>query len=86
MFGMFQMKGIGFKQIQRKKRVDRALQVVILGSIATGFGMMTKRLLGLVAKTTGRSQAQISVALSAAVFAVVAAKKFFADKTATKES
>jgi hypothetical protein len=35
-FAMFQKKDIGFKQIQTKKRLDRALQVDCLGTIFTG--------------------------------------------------
>jgi hypothetical protein len=59
MFGMFQKKGIGFKQIQRKKRLDRTLQIVILGSLATGFAMLVKRMTGVLAKVTGKSETLI---------------------------
>ena len=71
---MFQMKGIGFKQIQRKKRTDRGLQVAILGTIASGCFFLAKRSIGLVAKATGRSQIQVSLAFGAVLLAAAKIK------------
>ncbi|KAL3906863.1 MAG: hypothetical protein SGILL_009105, partial [Bacillariaceae sp.] len=86
MFGMFQIKDIGFKQIQRKKRLDRTLQVAILGTIAGSFVVLAKRFVSLLARATGRSHSLISATIAAAMFTLVAAKQLLATKAAAKES
>ncbi|KAG7348498.1 kynurenine 3-monooxygenase [Nitzschia inconspicua] len=70
MFGMFQMKGIGFKQIQRKKRLDRTLQLVILGTLASGFCVAVKEFISAVSRFTGKSVSLVSfgIVVAAALF------------------
>jgi hypothetical protein len=75
MFGMFQKKGIGFKQIQRKKWLDRTLQVAIIGSLFTAFGFVIKRLIGIVAKLTGKSEALVTALLAATTIAISAVRQ-----------
>lgn len=60
MFGMFQLKGVSFQQIQRKKRLDRALQVGIIGGVLTGAGVVIKSMITVLAKLTGKSQAVVT--------------------------
>jgi len=69
-FGMFQLEGIGFRQIQRRKRLDRVMQsFVILGGLSAagvGAGCLVKkvaRLLGVNDALVGGS----AVALLGAV-------------------
>jgi len=82
MFAMFQKQGIGFRQIQKKKRLDRALQLVCLGTLLTSAGLSIKAFVRVLAMVTGRSQGFISL-----VMATVAAMGiFFTKQTATKAS
>ena len=69
MFGMFQRQDIGFKQIQRKKRLDRTLQVAIIASVLTATGVGIKSAIRLLAKTIGTSQIFVtaSIALTCAI-------------------
>jgi hypothetical protein len=75
MFGMFQQKGIGFKQIQRKKRFDRALQLAIIGSVLTGFGMGVKAAVRLLAQTIGIRQRIVYAAIPATALVAAQFKK-----------
>lgn len=65
-FGMFQKKGIGFKVIQRKKRLDRAMQIACLGTLATSFGFGLRAMVGIFASGTGKDQRVVTVAMVAA--------------------
>ena len=69
MFGMFQRQDIGFKQIQRKKRLDRTLQVAIIASVLTATGVGIKSAIRLLARTIGTSQIFVtaSIALTCAI-------------------
>jgi hypothetical protein len=80
MFGMFQKKNIGFKQIQRKKRLDRAMQLAILGTMASGVFIVVKGLVGVLAKVTGKSQSLVSVSLATTVVLAAALKQLLAPK------
>lgn len=83
MFGMFQMKGIGFKQIQRKKRFDRALQLTLIGSLLTGAGTAAKSLVLLLARVSGKSPIMVcKSALLAGMLVMVANNLASGDKTA----
>jgi kynurenine 3-monooxygenase len=62
-FGMFQKKNIGFKQIQTKKRLDRVLQIVCLTALATGAGRLVKAAIGGMARLTGQSPKVVSLSL-----------------------
>ena len=87
MFGMFQEKGIGFKQIQTKKRLDRALQLVCIGSLLTGMGAAMKALVIFVARATGKSPVVISLGAMLTGVAAAAVKKMVAgDKEAATTS
>jgi len=56
MFAMFQRKDLGFKQIQTKKRLDRVMQIVFIGSILSAMGMGLKASIASLARATGKSQ------------------------------
>lgn len=55
MFGMFQIEGIGFREIQWRKRRDRFLQALVIGSGMSLFGMGVKYGIKSLAKATGLS-------------------------------
>ena len=62
MFGMFQKEGVGFRQIQLRKRLDRAMQsLVILGGASVAF-VGARCLARTVAKMLGVKNALLSVA------------------------
>ena len=75
MFGMFNIKGIGFKQIQRKKRLDRTLQIAIIGSLFTAFGVAVKRLIGVVARMTGKSEVLVTALVGVTTIAISAVRQ-----------
>jgi hypothetical protein len=81
MFGMFQKKGIGFKQIQRKKRIDRAMQLTILGIITSGFCVLVKSLVASIARFTGRNQRTVVVAISTLTVIAATSKKLFSTES-----
>jgi len=62
-FGMFEKKGVGFKQIQRKKRLDRILQVAIIGSVLTGIGKAIGASIRKLAHVTGQSPLVVSASM-----------------------
>ncbi|OEU17016.1 FAD/NAD(P)-binding domain-containing protein [Fragilariopsis cylindrus CCMP1102] len=64
MFGMFQRQDIGFKQIQRKKRLDRTLQVAIIASVLTATGVGIKSAIRLLAKSIGTSQIVVTASIA----------------------
>jgi hypothetical protein len=77
-FGMLQRPGIGFRQIQRRKRLDRALQIMMLGSLLSGIGLAVQALVGGLSKVTGRSRAVVMLTmmtLAGTVFAVATVQK-----------
>jgi hypothetical protein len=83
MFGMFQKKGIGFKQIRRKKRIDRAMQLTILGIVTSGFCFLGKCFVAALAKLIGRSQGTIVFAILTSTVIVATSKKFFSERKTT---
>mmetsp|Transcript_24937 Transcript_24937/g.49832 ORF Transcript_24937/g.49832 Transcript_24937/m.49832 type:complete len:610 (+) Transcript_24937:64-1893(+) len=82
MFGMFQKQGVTFTQIQKKKRLDRLMQSVviatILSSIGMGFGYSTK----VLAQALGMSCTVVRGSLAAAMLAA----GFARSKLSKKES
>jgi kynurenine 3-monooxygenase len=64
-FAMFQRKDIGFKQIQTKKRLDRALQVAILGTIFTGMVFSLGATVGVLTRASGKSRLAVSAGMMA---------------------
>lgn len=75
MFGMFQKKGMGFRQIQRKKRLDRAMQVACIGTGLTAFGVAVKASVAAVARSLGKSQAFVGGSMAAMFIAYAALQK-----------
>merc|ERR1711862_682497 len=72
MFGMFQRTDIGFKQIQRKKRIDRFMQFTIIGTFLTVLGVVAKRAIQIIlSRVLISTRSRVSVAI--AVTAIVAA-------------
>eukprot|EP00980_Cylindrotheca_fusiformis_P030035 scaffold24233_cov117-Cylindrotheca_fusiformis.AAC.2 len=62
-FGMFQRKDIGFKQIQRKKRLDRVVQLMCIGTMLAGASWGVKSIIALLARATGKSQGLVVASL-----------------------
>ncbi|KAL3775816.1 hypothetical protein HJC23_011729 [Cyclotella cryptica] len=60
MFGMFQMEGVGFREIQLRKRRDRLLQALVIGTGISLFGKGVKYSVRSLAKATGLSDVAIS--------------------------
>mmetsp|Transcript_19993 Transcript_19993/g.47736 ORF Transcript_19993/g.47736 Transcript_19993/m.47736 type:complete len:190 (-) Transcript_19993:781-1350(-) len=61
MFEMF-AKDLSFQQIQRKKRLDRGMQLAAIGTVLACLGAATKVMVRQVARWTGQSQAVVSLA------------------------
>jgi kynurenine 3-monooxygenase len=80
MFGMFQRKDIGFKQIQRKKRLDRTLQLAIIGSLLAAMGVGIKSSIRLLAKIIGTSQIVVSSSIAVTCAIGIMLKKTFGKK------
>jgi len=64
MFGMFQRQDIGFKQIQRKKRLDRVVQITIIGSVVATMGIGIRSTIQLLARSIGKSQLFVSASIA----------------------
>eukprot|EP01083_Nonionella_stella_P021660 60019_1 len=52
-FGMFQMEDMGFRQIQRRKRLDRAMQSIVVLGILSGVGIGSRCLVKSMARMLG---------------------------------
>ena len=65
MFGMFQRQGLSFRQIQRKKRLDRVLQSVVIATVLSSIGMGLRYSTKVLAKMLVVSQAVASGSLIA---------------------
>jgi len=63
MFGMFQLEGVGFREIQWRKRKDRFLQALSIGSGMTLFGMVMKYTVKSLAKMMRLSNTVVSSGL-----------------------
>ena len=86
MFGMFQLQGVGFKQIQRKKRFDRTLQMTCLGTMFAGMAWSVKTMLSVLARVSGKSQGVVSAITASTLALAVFLRKATASKTATAET
>lgn len=62
---MLQRDGLTFRDVQNRKRMDRAGQVVILGTGFYGVSVAAKTLIRALARTTGRGNATIACGLMA---------------------
>mmetsp|Transcript_35211 Transcript_35211/g.85321 ORF Transcript_35211/g.85321 Transcript_35211/m.85321 type:complete len:610 (+) Transcript_35211:55-1884(+) len=67
-FGMFKRQDINFKQIQRKKRLDRVMQLAIIGSALTAFGMGLNQAVSLIARRLGKSRPVVGAGMAAVAF------------------
>lgn len=65
MFAMFQRQDLGFLQIQRKKRLDRAMQFACLASLFTGVGFCVNAVLGLLSRVMGKSRPVVTLSMVA---------------------
>jgi len=65
MFAMFQRQDITFWKIQRKKRLDRVLQILSIGTLLTGAGVGLKTGVNLLARVVGRSNMFVSIVMAA---------------------
>lgn len=63
MFGMFQMEGVGFREIQWRKRRDRFLQMLVIGTVFSGVGIGLKHTVKYLARCTGLSDTIISLGM-----------------------
>jgi 2-polyprenyl-6-methoxyphenol hydroxylase-like FAD-dependent oxidoreductase len=64
---MLQRDSLTFRQIARRKRMDRAGQAVILGSGLTGIGCAAHFLVGALARRVGKSTSAVTAGLLALV-------------------
>lgn len=71
---MLQKEGYGFRRVARRKRTDRLLQVVIIGSVLTGMVFISKLAVGLVAEALGRRTSTIFAGTAALLAATILAK------------
>jgi hypothetical protein len=83
-FDMFKKKDIGFKQIQTKKRLDRALQVACLGSLVTGMLFSVSATVGVLTRATGKSRLAVSAGFMAAAIAGMLLRQAASGKEPTK--
>jgi hypothetical protein len=87
MFGMFQIKGMGFQQIQRKKRLDRALQLVCIGTLLIGVGVGVKSIIRFLSQATGQRQSVIFMGMflsAAAAMTIIRKTVLSKSKTSIK--
>jgi hypothetical protein len=83
-FGMFQKQDIGFKQIQTKKRLDRALQVACLGTIFTGMLFSLSATVGVLMRATGKSRIAVSAGMMATAVVGILLRQAASGKEPTK--
>jgi hypothetical protein len=70
MFGMFQMEGVGFSEIQFRKRRDRLLQMLVIGSGMSALGLGVKYAVRSLAKATGLSNTIVTTGMMGSLFLV----------------
>jgi kynurenine 3-monooxygenase len=83
-FAMFQRKDIGFRQIQKKKRLDRALQVACLGTIFTGMLFSLGATVGVLMRATGKSSRAVSAGMMATAVVGMLLRQAASGKEPTK--
>jgi hypothetical protein len=83
-FAMFSKNDIGFKQIQTKKRLDRALQVACLGTIVTGMLFSVGATVGVLTRATGKSRLAVSAGLMATAVVGMLLRKAASGKEPTQ--
>ena len=74
---MLQRVDMTFNQVARRKRLDRAVQVAVIGSFLTGATWAAKKAVTLIAKALGRRSSTVSGVLAAIVAGVLFSKKAF---------
>ena len=75
MFAMFQKTDITFRQIRRKKRIDRAMQMACVGTLTTAAALTARKFVAVIAKATGMSGSRVTGCLLAAVAGVQLIRK-----------
>mmetsp|Transcript_2919 Transcript_2919/g.5341 ORF Transcript_2919/g.5341 Transcript_2919/m.5341 type:complete len:664 (-) Transcript_2919:45-2036(-) len=75
LFGMFQMEGIGFRQIQRRKRLDRVMQSAVILSGMSAVGVGVRCLVKSVARLLGVKDVVVGGSLVALLGVVGVARK-----------
>ena len=74
-FGMFQKEDMGFRQIKRRKRLDRVMQSVVILSFVSAAGVGARCLVKTIAKALGVRDAVVSGGLVALLGAVSVLRK-----------
>ena len=74
-FGMFQKQNITFTGIQRRKRLDRMMQSIVIGSVLSAVAVAMRTLIKVMAKALGVRDVAVSGCLVALVGVVAAVKK-----------
>jgi len=74
-FGMFQKQNITFTGIQRRKRLDRMMQSIVIGSVLSAVAVAMRSLIKVMAKALGVRDVVVSGCLVALVGVVAAVKK-----------
>mmetsp|Transcript_17565 Transcript_17565/g.19783 ORF Transcript_17565/g.19783 Transcript_17565/m.19783 type:complete len:87 (+) Transcript_17565:1-261(+) len=80
MFAMFQRQDINFKQIQRKKRLDRTLQFALIGSLSTGMAFVANAGISLLARVTGKSRSSVTMTMTMTAAVVSLLRKVTSSK------
>ncbi|KAL3930847.1 MAG: hypothetical protein SGBAC_011584 [Bacillariaceae sp.] len=68
MFAMFKRQDINFKQIQKKKRLDRVMQIAVIGTGLTAFGMGLNKAVSMIARRLETSRPIVGGGMAAMVF------------------
>ena len=74
---MLQRDDMTFKQVARRKRIDRLAQLTIIGSFLSGAAWTAKKAVWAVAKALGRRPSTVTGALAALIAGVVFSRKAF---------
>lgn len=72
---MLQKEGITFSGVRRRKRLDRAFQLILIGSGLSAAFSGLKAFVNTIAKITGKNSASVSFAIVSAFFLVTLARK-----------
>lgn len=80
MFGMFQKEGIGFAQIERRKRLDRVMQSVVILSGMSVLGVGARKLVKIVAAVLGIKDVFVGGGLIAMLAAVGVTRRLVGTK------
>jgi 2-polyprenyl-6-methoxyphenol hydroxylase-like FAD-dependent oxidoreductase len=85
-FSMFQMDGVGFREIQLRKRKDRVLQTLVISSGMSLFGLGVKYAIKSLSKATGLKDVVVGSGMFGTLVLVGLVKNMIAKATKRKES